>query len=278
VGRYDPTYKNHVDTEAHAAEKARLKHAWAPPSPPPTMYTCAVVGGKGYCEPAGAGKTGVSLSTCQASCHGNSPPAPPAPPAPGPPVNWLMTSTDFGATFTWAKMPEDLKTDGFVVDPTSANSLYTVGPSCLAHSTDNGKSWSPCSTAPGLTGHFSSLVVKDASTMFMFRTGAAPLRTKDGGKTWSALATAPPLFAYGATFSGSLSWSGKTLVLHGTDRSAIGRGAYGTAVWKSSDDGDSWTDETGDLVTISLGQGVWYETDFYMTSGGEGVMVKRNFE
>ena len=155
-------------------------------------------------------------------------------------------------------------------------------------------------------------------------------------------------------------------MLHGSDRSAIARRAYGTVVWKSTDDGETWTDETGDLVTskdpgrrthldtlpcmvvptppslnqnhppcagkldgavsgrnrpfapttvrlcgcavcvgslvratahmllrrappgspphpsppctVSLGQGVWYETDFYMVSAGEGVLVKRDFE
>ena len=55
---------------------------------------------------------------------------------------------------------------------------YTVGPTCLAHSVDSGKSWSPCSKATGLTGSFAQLIVKDSSTMFMFRSGAVPLRTK----------------------------------------------------------------------------------------------------
>jgi len=238
--RNTPTYTNHADKEAHAVEKKLLHDAWPTVSAPAS--------------------------------------APPAPPAPGPPVKWIMTSTDFGANFSWTKMPANLQTDSFYVDPTSANSLFTMSASCLSHSADNGKSWSPCSTAPGLTGRFAQLIVKDSSTMFMFRSGAAPLRTKDGGKTWSVLSSASSLFAYGATFSGSLSWTGKTLVLHGVDRTAIGRGAYGTVVWKSVDEGDTWADETGDLVTISLGQGVWYETDFYLTSGGEGVMVKRNFE
>ena len=41
---------------------------------------------------------------------------------------------------------------------------------------------------------------------------------------------------------------------------------------------DSWTDETGDLVTISPGPGVWYENDFYFVTRGEGICVKRNFE
>jgi photosystem II stability/assembly factor-like uncharacterized protein len=241
---YAATYKNHVDKKAHATEKKRLFHAG--------RYN---------------GKDDDLLVDADAN-----------PPPPSPPVNWMMTSTDFGANFSWTKMPINLKTAAFYVDPTSTNSLYTVGPECLSHSVDNGKSWSPCSTATGLTGRFAELIVKDASTMFMLRSGAVPLRTKDGGNTWTELASALPLFAYGATLGGSLSWTGKTLVLHGTDRSALSRGTYGTNVWKSVDDGETWADETGDLVTISLGDGVWYETDFYIVSGGEGILVKRGFE
>merc|ERR1711957_1085478 len=92
------------------------------------------------------------------------------------------------------------------------------------------------------------------------------------------LSTCAPLFKYGATLDGSLSWSGNTLVLHGTDHSAINRGEYGTSVSKSHDDGESWIDETGDLVTISPGPGVWYENDFYFVTSGEGVTVKRAFD
>lgn len=72
--------------------------------------------------------------------------------------------------------------------------------------------------------------------------------------------------------------SGKTLVVHGVDLSAPDRGEYGTVVMKSVDDGESWTDETGDLVTISPGPGTWYENDFYFITRGEGITVKRNFE
>ena len=45
-----------------------------------------------------------------------------------------------------------------------------------------------------------------------------------------------------------------------------------------TNDGDDWLDETGDLVTISPGPGVWYERDFYFVTRGEGVTVKRDFE
>ena len=250
AGRYGAAYKNHADKKAHAAEKKRLADAGRH-------------NGEGRDFVVDKHNNPVMAATTGGG-GGN--------------VKWIMTSTDFGANFSWAKMPANLQTGGFVVDPTSANSLYTMTANCLAHSVDNGATWSPCLKADGLTGSFHQLVVKDSSTMFMLRNGAVPLRTKDGGKSWAPLAAAAPLFKYGATFDASLSWTGKTLVLHGTDGSAISRAAYGTAVWKSSDDGDSWADETGDLVTISPGSGVWYETDFYFVTAGEGICVKRNFE
>jgi len=192
---------------------------------------------------------------------------------------WLMTSEDYGLTFTWTVMADSFQPGALFSDPTDAKTLYGMTSNCLATSTDKGLNWSKCMAGAGLAGsRFSQLVIKDSKTMFVMRAGQVPLRTKDGGSTWQPLTSLAELFKGGATFSASLSWSGKTLVVHGSDRSAIGRQEYGTHVWKSTDDGDTWTDETGDLVTISLGAGVWYETDFYLTSAGEGILVKRNFE
>lgn len=193
-------------------------------------------------------------------------------------VRFLMTSEDFGVNWNWTAMPATFQAGGLTVDPTSQSSLFGITSNCLAHSNDKGLTWSACSTASGLTGKFQALVVKDSKVMFMMRSGAVPLRTTDGGSTWTELTSAAPLYKYGASFDASLSWSGNTLVLHGNDPSAIGRGEYGTAVWKSCDAGDTWTDETGDLVTISPGPGVWYEKDFYFVTRGEGVTVKRNFD
>ena len=193
-------------------------------------------------------------------------------------VKFLMTSNDFGVSWNWTAMPANLQASGLVVDPTSKNSLFGITSNCLAHSIDQGLTWSACSTATGLVGHFTTLLVKDSKVMFMVRDGAVPLRTTNGGSTWTELTSAAPLYKYGATFLASLSWSGNTLVLHGVDHSAIGRGEYGTSVWKSCDSGNTWADETGDLVTISPGPGVWYEKDFYLVTSGEGVTVKRNFD
>mmetsp|Transcript_23684 Transcript_23684/g.50181 ORF Transcript_23684/g.50181 Transcript_23684/m.50181 type:complete len:351 (+) Transcript_23684:3-1055(+) len=191
---------------------------------------------------------------------------------------YLMRSDDFGQTWNWSALPDDLQAGGLAVDPTTPHSLFALTASCLAHSTDQGRTWSRCSNATGLTGAFSKLLVKDSSVMFLLREGAVPLRTIDGGDSWHELSSCSPLFKYGATMDGSLSWSGNTLVLHGVDLSAVGREEYGTSVWKSTNDGDDWIDETGDLVTISPGPGVWYEQDFYLVTRGEGVTVKRNFE
>ena len=196
---------------------------------------------------------------------------------------YLMTSTDYGGNWSYkTPMPDTLQASDIVVDPMKDKSLYALTDNCLAHSTDDGVTWSPCSTAAGLKGgRFAQLIIKDSSTMFLLRKGLVPLRTTAGpAGPWTPLSspTLTELYAHGATFSGSLSWTGKTLVLHGADLSAIGRGERATKVYKSTNDGEAWTDEGGDIVTISPGSGVWYEKDFYFVTAGEGVTVKRNFE
>ena len=195
-------------------------------------------------------------------------------------IKYLMTSEDYGSNWTWTPLPADFQAGAVTMDPTQPNSLFGYTSDCLAHSADHGKSWSKCSVSTGLNGSFVKLLIKDSDTMFMLRSGAVPLRTKDGGDSWDEISSLSdtPLFKYGATMDGSLSWTGNTFVLTGNDPSAITRKEYGTFVWKSIDDGETWSDETGDLVTISPGPGVWYEKDFYFVTRGEGLTVKRNFE
>ena len=204
---------------------------------------------------------------------------------------WLLTSENFGLNWTYAVLPDKLQTCGTVgaqslaVDPTKPNSLYVMTTGCLAHSANGGKNWTSCITAPGLEGPFNEIIVKDSQTMFITRTGLVPLKTVDGGATWKpmqSLALAFQCQAGGSyqcpTFFASLSWTGKTLVIHGIDYIAKLRQEFGTLVWKSQDDGETWTDETGDLVSMTTGHGVWYESDFYFETFGEGVVVKRNFD
>ena len=164
---------------------------------------------------------------------------------------WLLTSENFGLNFTYKVLPDKLQTCGPLAalgqDPTTPNSLYFLSENCLAHSTDYGITWSSCITAPGLEGPFAqdsgAFIVKNSTTMFAMRDSKLPLKTVDGGATWQPMASLAPLYKANSqgvvtqSFHGELSWTGKTLVVYGADRSAIQRHEFGTKVWKSTDDG-----------------------------------------
>jgi len=195
-------------------------------------------------------------------------------------LKYVLKSENFGVDWTWTQLPDALQAaELLAVDPTDAGTLYGVAPDCLAKSTDKGNSWGPCITADGLEGSFSSLIIKDSRTMILLRSGNdVPLRTKDGGASWQPLTSAARISTSGYSRSGSYSWSGNTLELHGRDLGAPLRGMYGGFVWKSSDDGDTWVDESGDLQTMGINAGQWYGKDFYLTTSGEGILAKRNFD
>ena len=107
----------------------------------------------------------------------------------------------------------------------------------------------------GLLGNFEGLVIKDASTMIVTRAGDVPLRTTDGGATWKPMQSCAAV----ATLNKGLvwSWSGKTLVMIGSGGTQSAAHPHAPFVWMSKDDGDSWTDETGDLVTMAPGAANW---------------------
>ena len=126
------------------------------------------------------------------------------------------------------------------------------------------------------SGTFKFLEIKDHDTMHILRgNGDLPLRTRDGGATWQALesvaAIAPSVHAL------MYSWTGRTLVLFGSGGSQSAAHPHQAYVWKSTDDGDTWTDETGDeqVVTMGASIGQWYEGTVYMNSGGQGIFAKR---
>jgi len=142
----------------------------------------------------------------------------------------------------------------------------------LTRSLDHGETWEPCMKAPGLTGATGCVAIKDSSTMIMTRTRDVPLRTKDGGKTWHPLTSAAALAncSQAATYS----WTGRTLVLHGNAKSPSPTFQHSAYVWISTDDGDTWKDETGDIVSMGIGGGQWYEGKLYLNSMGEGIFAK----
>jgi hypothetical protein len=178
-----------------------------------------------------------------------------------------------GMNWTWTQLPPFMAgIHGFVTSPTSNTTVYGVSPNCIARSHDRGDTWLPCWNATGLTGTFSDLQIKDEKTMLVLRNGDVPLRTKDGGESWHELTSCADVktFSHGALWS----WSGKTLVLMGAGGTQTADHPHAAYVWMSTDDGDTWTDETGDLVTMGLGAAQWYEDKFYINSAGQGIMVK----
>ena len=64
----------------------------------------------------------------------------------------------------------------------------------------------------------------------------------------------------------------------GTDATAPARGEQPTFVMASTDDGATWEDWLGDLVTMSPASMTWFDKDFYLSSGGEGIMLRRQAE
>ena len=69
-----------------------------------------------------------------------------------------------------------------------------------------------------------------------------------------------------------------TLELHGRDPSAPSRGEYAGFVIRSKDAGSTFTDETGDIVTSSVSATTWYQKDLYLTTSGEGILRKQDFD
>mgnify|MGYP004200894801 FL=1 len=45
-------------------------------------------------------------------------------------------------------------------------------------------------------------------------------------------------------------------------------------MWRSTDDGDTFVDETDDVITNHPSGGSWFEGKYYLTSSGQGIMAK----
>ena len=185
-------------------------------------------------------------------------------------AHYLLRSANFGQNWTYVRLPVKLQPiNGFSVDPTDPSLVYAVAANCIASSKDNGETWGECFN---LTGTFKELVIKDSKTMIAIRSKAVPLRTLDGGATWHELTSCASVAGF--THSAQYSWTGKTLVLHGSG------GKYGEGrehagyVWVSTDDGTTWKDETGDLITMAVLSGQWFEGKFYLNTAGQGIVAK----
>merc|ERR1712100_982866 len=100
--------------------------------------------------------------------------------------------------------------------------------------------------------------------MIVLRNGDVPLRTKDGGASCRRMVSLEDVARY--ELSAAYSWSGKTLAISGVKGQLF--------VWISRDDGDTWTDESGDYTSMSGGIAQWYENTLYISSLGQGISSK----
>lgn len=192
---------------------------------------------------------------------------------------YIVKNSNFGAGefdnkdgWVWgAALPPLLAGCSLVTSPVDGGStLYAITPECIATTQDEGVTWSEC--WKGFDYPIHQLYIKDVSTMFLLRNNQVPLRTRDGGKTWSPLASFEAIASSGFVFD--ISWSGKTIVVHGLDKSAIAQGRKAPFAWRSVDDGDTFIDETDDLITNRPGNGYWFDGTFYLTTSGQGIMAK----
>ena len=168
----------------------------------------------------------------------------------------------------------------FQVSPTDGGKvLYGIGSKLqlvggIPCSYDQGDSWSVCwANKRGLSGYLNDLIIKNESVLLVLRAdGNVPLRSVDGGDTWQPMISLAAI----APFIHSLaySWSGKTLAMLGSGGTQSAVHPHASYVWRSLDDGDTWTDETADIVTQGAGISQWYGTELYLSSGGQGIMMK----
>ena len=178
---------------------------------------------------------------------------------------FILKSWNFGAVWTYIKVPEFMQSGvALVVDPTNSSALYALSGNCVTRSYDQAETWEPCWQPPGLTGSFKELVIRDSKMMIMMRNGDVPLRTFDGGASWKPLYSVSAIVPHGPSMS--YSWSGKTLGMHFIDGQV--------RVWVSSDDGETWVDESSDYSALMGGIAQWYDSTLYVCSLGQGISAK----
>ena len=160
----------------------------------------------------------------------------------------------------------------------SANSsiLYAFTPTCLAESYDTGDTWTACWNKTGLEGlQITGLVWKNTTLGFaLIGRNGVPYKTLDGGDTWKPLNSAGAVAKYSHDML--YSWTGKTLAMSGSG-GALGDYAehqHAGYLWTSTDDGETWEDHSGNIVTLGFGMAQWYENKLYCGSMGEGAFYK----
>jgi hypothetical protein len=193
-------------------------------------------------------------------------------------LNYIIKNFNYGQgmNFSWTLMPPHLAgLHSFKSHPANNSILYAFTPTCIAESYDTGDTWTACWNKTGLEGvQVDDLVWKDTKIGFVTGRSGVPHKTVDGGETWAPLNSTLGIASFGKSLL--YSWTGKTLAMSGTGGSPgqFADHPHAGYVWTSTDDGETWEDQTGGVVTLAFGMAQWYEDKLYCASMGEGVFYK----
>jgi hypothetical protein len=194
----------------------------------------------------------------------------------------ILQSDDFGATWSTSSFPSPpVDTPrSLAVDPTNPSNIWVVGANGISRW--DGNSWS-ARASPGSKQDYRELNISptDSSKMLLIVNGAIPMRTTDSGASWSGVTdsnvNAAATACGGACKAvGAYSFSGKTIAL------AMGLTTPGQTaphVFKSQDNGASWTDEAGgNLVTVQINSVSWNGGDLILGTSGQGIVKGVGFD
>jgi hypothetical protein len=194
----------------------------------------------------------------------------------------ILQSDDFGATWSRSSFPSPpVDTPrSIAVDPTNPSNVWIVGANGISRW--DGNSWSARSS-PGSKQDYRELHISptDSSKMLLIVNGATPMRTTDSGASWSGVTdsdvnAATTACNWPCKTVGAYSFSGKTI--------AVSMGVTTPAhtavhVFKSQDDGASWTDQAGgNLLTVQINSVSWNGGDLILGTSGQGIVKGVGFD
>jgi len=154
------------------------------------------------------------------------------------PQNGIFKSSDGGANWNFMSIPGSSPIQPLAVDPFNSSTLYAASYTAGFKSSDGGSTWSVVSGFP--------LAFDPQNPGVAYGNGADGIvKSTDGGASWTGAARG---IAYAAVYSLAVDPRGVN-VYAVTTAQAAGPAFNSSKVWKTSNDGVSWSD----TVTSSVG-------------------------
>jgi hypothetical protein len=196
----------------------------------------------------------------------------------------ILRSDDFGVT--WANTlpfskPPVAPVRSVSVDPTNG-AVWAVGPNCVSRWAPGSStsSWGACKTAGGSSPDYMHLAINptNSSNMLLVVNKGTVMRTFNGGDSWSGVTDSAVNKATALAYHpmAAYSFSGKTVALVAA---VTVPGQTAPHVFKSKDDGMSWTEEANsDLRTLQINSMSWNGGDLILGTSGQGIVKGAGFD